>query len=189
MNVGFWKGRRIIGLFQVVLLGTLVAELWMVIKMAGAVTSLEESRDSLRDNEEDELTYDNLEKNVATRFNDFYFGAVDGCYGVYYLSFLCTLCSSSGLITSLPNADAKYEWFWTWVGKHCVDGLSAERCRSCGDFSATTCLADLSTCYASDDDAGPTCPYQICREATLTFIIRSFKYVLRMFAFCDMILR
>lgn len=78
---GFWKGRRIIGLFQVILLGTLVAELWMVIKMASAVTSLEKSRDSIEENPSEALSYDNLEANVALRFNDFFFGAVDGCFG------------------------------------------------------------------------------------------------------------
>jgi hypothetical protein len=82
-RIGFWKGRRIIGLFQVVLIGTLIAELWMVIKLASAVTGLEDSRDNIAMDtaSDDDLQYDSLEENIAIRFNDFYFGAVDGCYG------------------------------------------------------------------------------------------------------------
>ena len=172
--LGFWKGRRIIGLFELILLGTLITELWVVIRMASAVTSLEDSRDSLRENPNDTNTYDSLEKNIAVRFNDFFFGAVSGCYGIQLCLFFSPL-RILDLIFYSVFLDAKYKWFWSWIEDHCADGLHADRCRSCGDFSATTCLADLQTCYTSEDEAGPTCPYEICRENTLTFIIRSFK--------------
>lgn len=162
-------------------MGTLVAELWMVIKMASAVTSLEDSRESIEENPDEALSYDNLEKNVAVRFNDFYFGAVDGCYGRPTDVILSYRISFPDL-SPIPAADVKYDWFWTWLANHCVDGIGSDRCRSCGDFSATTCLADLETCYLSEDEAGPTCPYEICRHNTLTFIIRSFRYVASMHA-------
>jgi hypothetical protein len=64
-----------------VLLLSLIAELYVIVKLATAVESLQTSLDTIEADNNAELPYEGVENSVAERFNDFYFGAVDGCYG------------------------------------------------------------------------------------------------------------
>ncbi len=76
---GMWRGRRIIGLYQFILLACLIVELWWVIKLASAVKSMDVTQDSLRSGKV--ISYDALEVNMANRFNEFFFGAAGSCAG------------------------------------------------------------------------------------------------------------
>jgi hypothetical protein len=64
-----------------VLLLSLIAELFVIVKLASAVESLQTSLDAIEADPDAEVPYEGVENSVAERFNDFFFGAVDGCYG------------------------------------------------------------------------------------------------------------
>ena len=73
------------GLYQIILLVCLIAELWFVIKMATSVKSLEASQSLMNQNAQS--TYDIFESGIAKRFNAFFFGAASTCNGACVLLF------------------------------------------------------------------------------------------------------
>lgn len=86
---GFFTGRNILLIYQLILIGTLIAELYVVAQLTSTCNILQEASDNLSAGEPSE--FGQFESILSERFNEFYFSAVDTC------------------------TDAKYHWFWIWV--------------------------------------------------------------------------
>jgi hypothetical protein len=88
---GCWTGRRVMALYQLTLLLTIIGDIWVVTRLMVYVQSLEDADASLLVGAPSgPLPYDSLEEDVADRFNQFFFGATESC------------------------ADAKFIFFWSW---------------------------------------------------------------------------
>lgn len=57
--------------------------------------------------------------------------------------------------------------FWNFVNGNCPSSISEGNCRECFAYSASQCIADQNTCYASIDETGSACPYTACRAGFL----------------------
>jgi hypothetical protein len=77
---GCWTGRRILALYQLALLATIIGDIWMVTKLVIIVRDLETSYDNLK-HTDDFLDYSFIEVGVADRFNEFFFSAAATCTG------------------------------------------------------------------------------------------------------------
>ena len=122
-----WQGTRILSLFQVFLVLTVVAELtWLALSM-DALSALKENAELVLNG--DNPDYTSLEQEFADKFNLFFFGA-------------CSECAS-----------LRYAWFWAFVNKRCAKfdaNMGQLACQRCDDYSVTVCTADSYTCYNSD---------------------------------------
>lgn len=144
-RTGCWTGRRIMALYQVTLLLTIIGDIWIVTKLWAFLQSFERAEESLEPGNEP-LPYDSLETAVAERFNQFFFSATTTC------------------------TDAKFIFFWSWVDDHCDGVLTQESCMGCGDYSITLCRADEDACFGDGDNS--KCAYELCRSGVLEYMIK-----------------
>lgn len=97
---------------MIVLLLSLVAELYVIVKLATAVDSLQTSLDAVDADPNAVVPYESVEKSVASRFNDFYFGATDGCYGktfhaMHHDKLLGTSCAYCDILYQLSRSQVR----------------------------------------------------------------------------------
>jgi hypothetical protein len=147
---GCWTGRRIMALYQLALLLTIIGDVWAVSRLMTYVKSFEEADESLAlGTASSLLPYDPLEASVADRFNQFFFSATTTC------------------------TDAKFVFFWSWVDDHCAGAVTQEACMGCADYSVTMCAADQDTCLLGEAAGGDlaACPYELCRRGVLQYLI------------------
>mmetsp|Transcript_16061 Transcript_16061/g.26945 ORF Transcript_16061/g.26945 Transcript_16061/m.26945 type:complete len:282 (-) Transcript_16061:2515-3360(-) len=145
---GCWTGRRIMALYQLTLLLTIVGDIWAVTRLMTYVKSFEEADESLAPGAQP-LPYDSLEASVADRFNQFFFSATTTC------------------------TDAKFIFFWSWVDDHCEGVVTQNACMGCGDYSITMCAADQDSCVLGEEVGDLSrCPYQLCRRGVLQYLIK-----------------
>ncbi|CAE7669480.1 unnamed protein product [Symbiodinium microadriaticum] len=163
-----WTGRRILALYQLSLLATIIGNLWMVTKLIILVRGLDATYSDLT-SADDTVDYGRFEEAVADRFNEFFFSAAATC------------------------TDSKYAWFWSWVDDHCPVSIGQARCMACGDYSVTTCPADEDLCYAQSGGMDK-CPYDQCRAGVLDYLISYMEplnvalLVIAVFQLCIMVL-
>ena len=152
---GCWTGRRILALYQLTLLLTIIGDVWAVSKLMTYVKSFEDADAALAQGiPSSEVVYDTLESSTANRFNQFFFSATTTC------------------------TDAKFIFFWSWVNDHCDDVLTQNSCMGCADYSITACWADEHTCLVGTElvEAGgdgdlSNCAYELCRRGVLQYLI------------------
>lgn len=145
---GCWTGRRIMALYQLTLLLTIVGDIWAVTRLMTYVKSFEEADESLAPGAQP-LPYDSLEASVADRFNQFFFSATTTC------------------------TDAKFIFFWSWVDDHCEGVVTQDACMGCGDYSITMCAADQDSCVLGEEAGDLShCPYELCRRGVLQYLIK-----------------
>lgn len=141
---GCWTGRRIMALYQLTLLLTIIVCIWVVSRLLIYLKIFEDANDSLAPGSEP-VPYDSLETSVADRFNQFFFSATTTC------------------------TDPKFIFFWSWVDDHCEGVITQESCMGCGDYSITMCTADEELCFGQGDIS--KCPYDLCRSGVLEYLI------------------
>lgn len=145
---GCWTGRRVLALYQLTLLLTILGDVWVVARLLTYVQSFEKAVDSLELGVlSADLPYDSLESSVAERFNQFFFSATTTC------------------------TDAKFILFWSWVDDHCEGVVTQDTCMGCADYSVTMCVADQDSCLADDGNLSH-CPYELCRLGVLEYLIQ-----------------
>ena len=83
---GFWTGRKILGLFQFILLIIFAFSLDFTVDMTDTVSSLQKAEDSISSSSP--LTYDQFEKKAASSYNSFYFAGITNCGFLFFL-FIC----------------------------------------------------------------------------------------------------
>lgn len=142
-RAGCWTGRRILALYQAILVLAIVGEVWLVTRMLVYLREFEEANLSL--STEAPLAYEGIEADVALRFNEFFFSGTSSC------------------------ADAKYLFFWSFVDDHCRGAVDSASCLGCGDYSITMCVADEYSCLVLGDTA--KCAYELCRGGVLSYLI------------------
>jgi hypothetical protein len=147
---GCWTGRRIMALYQLTLVLTIIGDIWAVTRLMTYVKSFEDAEYSLSQGVElSEFLYDSLETTVADRFNQFFFSATTTC------------------------TDAKFIFFWSWVDDHCEGVITQESCMGCADYSITMCTADQDTCLLGTEVGDVSkCPYELCRRGVLQYLIK-----------------
>lgn len=74
---GFWTGRKILGLFQFILIIIFAFSLDFTVDMSDTIDSLEKAEKSL--SSATPLEYDKFEKRAASSFNSFYFSGMTEC--------------------------------------------------------------------------------------------------------------
>lgn len=144
-----WTGRRILGLYQLALLVTIIGVIWGLTQLVIISRGLNATYDDLTRHVEDdtyELAYSKMEDAVSSRFNDFFFSAAATC------------------------TDSKFVFFWSWVNDYCPVSISQENCMACGEYSVTNCPADENLCFQKDDKGQAFCPYDQCREGVLEYL-------------------
>lgn len=148
-RAGCWTGRRIMALYQVTLLLTIIGDVWAVTRLVTYVQSFEDADDSLGLGTPSSLVeYDSLETSVADRFNQFFFSATTTC------------------------TDAKFIFFWSWVNDHCEGVVTQDSCMGCADYSITMCVADQDSCLLGAEGGDLSkCPYELCRRGVLQYLI------------------
>ena len=152
---GCWTGRRILALYQLTLVLTIIGDIWAVTRLMTYVKSFENAEDSLALGvQSNTLPYDSFESSVADRFNQFFFSATTTC------------------------VDAKFIFFWSWVDDHCGGVITQEDCMGCADYSITMCTADQDTCLLGAEVGDVSkCPYELCRRGVLQYLIKYMRYV------------
>lgn len=152
---GCWTGRRILAIYQLTLLLTIIGDIWAVSKLMSYVQSFEDADSALaQGTPSSELLYDTIEAATADRFNQFFFSATTTC------------------------TDAKFIFFWSWVNDHCDDVLTQDTCMGCADYSITLCQADEDSCLLGTElmESGGNgdvshCAYELCRRGVLQYLI------------------
>jgi hypothetical protein len=83
MILGFWSGRRILFIYEVVLAAALVGVVYSIFISLIAINSFKETNNSLKAG--NIPSYTSTEQYFANKFNAFFFGAAYGtCSGKYY---------------------------------------------------------------------------------------------------------
>jgi hypothetical protein len=152
--LGLWTGRRMLFIFQLGLVGTVIAVFYLTSQLLILTRSLQASFDSVTSATDDatiSYDFDVYENAVAKRFNEFYFSSITTC------------------------TDSKYAFFWGFIDDHCPAEMSTQNCVKCYDYSITTCPADESTCFSDSIYSSEACPYNICRAAVLDYLISYFE--------------
>lgn len=145
-----WRGSRILSIYQIFLVATLVFELLWIGVSLDALALLRTNALAVVDPSVDDPPMSSMEDKIAQKFDAFFFGAVSQCETV------------------------KYEWFWSFINTRCAaldENMSQVTCQRCDDYSVTVCTADNKSCYDGRDEA---CPYQACRAGILQFILDRF---------------
>lgn len=158
-RTGCWTGRRIVALYQLTLLLTIIGSVWAVTKILGYVKSFEAADDELSlGTPSSQVVYDSIESSTAYRFNQFFFSATSTC------------------------TDPKFIFFWGWINDHCEDVVTQDDCMGCADYSITMCRANEELCVQGTEqiDNGlegdlSKCPYELCRRGVLQFLIEYMK--------------
>mmetsp|Transcript_33324 Transcript_33324/g.33935 ORF Transcript_33324/g.33935 Transcript_33324/m.33935 type:complete len:334 (-) Transcript_33324:98-1099(-) len=145
---GYWTGRRIIAIYLCILFAALIGELYVVVYLSSTINSLRLSQDSLKCVNCEVLSYDEFEIAISKRFNDFYFAGIKSC------------------------GDSKFNFFWDWIRSNCPGTISYNTCERCQDYTIRTCQASEEACYQESGEYLSACPYDICREPVLAFLIR-----------------
>lgn len=147
---GFWTGRKILTIYQVVLVASLAAEGYMLSISLNTIKEFKVAYASLTNGVY--IPYAAMEEHVAEKFNMFFFGATTGCL------------------------DPKFAWFWSWINSNCPqDYISQLWCERCDDYSVTLCYADEKTCLAPGDNGVSACPYEICRVGVVSYFVNNLK--------------
>eukprot|EP01038_Epipyxis_sp_PR26KG_P007481 gene7481-10195_t len=144
-NIFRFTGRKIIGIYQVLIIGAFIGELYVLTLLFNALRGFKHISIAIEDGETP--TYELFESFVADKFNNFFFGATSSCKATLYF------------------------WFWSWVNRHCPSTLSQTNCQGCFSYSVTSCEADLQTCFSLSGGDGFACPYTICRQGLLDYLI------------------
>lgn len=147
---GLWTGRRMLALYQLSLIGTIIAVLYIVSTLIIMTRSFRATYDSLGTSSES-FDFDVYETAVARRFNEFYFSSIQTC------------------------TDSKYAFFWGFVQDHCPIEMSFTNCAKCYDYSITSCPADENTCNSNSPYSQQACAYNLCRGPVLDYLITYFK--------------
>jgi len=153
---GFWTGRKMVFIYMVLLVGILVALIYLLSFSLTVVQSFQQNYDILIADPSATPPYASIETTIAGKFNTFFFGAASSCSASLYL------------------------WFWNWVDNNCPPDMSQTHCQGCYDYSITTCAADVSLCYEFSTGTGKYCPYTQCRADILGYMqkrIKPFSYV------------
>lgn len=147
---GCWTGRRIMALYQLTLVLTIIGDIWAVTRVMTYVKSFEDVEDNLAMGvKSSDLPYDSIESSVADRFNQFFFSATTTC------------------------TDAKFIFFWSWIDDHCEGVLTQQDCMGCADYSITMCTADQDTCLLGEKAGDVSkCPYELCRQGVLQYLLK-----------------
>lgn len=136
-------------IFQLGLVGTLVAVFYLYSTLLIITRSFKSAYDSYTAGNDDDMVneFDFYESAVSKKFNEFYFSAMHTC------------------------TDSKYAFFWGFVDDHCPPEMSVQSCVKCYDYSITTCPADEATCFSDSSYSEQACPYNICRGPILDYLI------------------
>lgn len=150
-----WQGRRILIVYQVCLIMTLIFELvWLGISLA-AITELRNNAEDIQDDPDNPPEWSSMEIKISQKFDAFFFGASSQCNTLKYL------------------------WFWNFVNKRCTkynENMSQFTCQRCNDASVTSCAGDERTCYENGQtQANDACPYNACRRGVLEFVLDRFS--------------
>ena len=122
-------------------------EVWGLVYTIGVVNTFKSAKDSLS------LQFSSEETYMSTFFNGIFFS---NQYG---------LCNSvSGTL------------FWNFVFYYCPQNIQESYCRECAVYGTGDCPADQNTCFASDKQQSPTCPYMLCREGVLSYAVTRLGY-------------
>lgn len=148
--IGLWTGRRMLAVYQLTLIGTIIAVLYVASTLLIMTRSFRATYDSLGTSSET-YDFDVYESGIAKRFNEFYFSSIQTC------------------------TDSKYAFFWGFIQDHCPTEMNLINCMKCEDYSITSCPADEETCFSSSPYSIQACPYNICRGPILEYLITYFK--------------
>jgi len=151
-----WRGLRIILIYQFCLVCALIAEIYWLVQSLQSISNLRDTAVVVAKGTTSALTipYTPLEAQLAYKFNTFFFGASSVCNTI------------------------KYEWFWSFVQARCksiTPNLSQLACQRCDDYSVTNCAGDQRTCNNNQDYTNVACPYNVCREGLLQYILNEMK--------------
>lgn len=145
VRTGFFTGKRILTIYQLCLVGTIVGDIFLVTILLVTRNSLDDQLDGIAEND-GYVEYNELERQISDRFNDFFFSATESC------------------------TDTKTLTFWSWVDDHCPEAMDTANCQGCDDYSITSCPHDERSCYKDiPDGTAPWCPYEMCREGVLNY--------------------
>ena len=113
-----WQGRRILIVYQVCLILTLIFELvWLAISLS-AITELRNNAEDIQSDPSNPPEWSSMEIKISEKFDAFFFGASSQCNTLKYL------------------------WFWNFVNKRCTkynENMSQLNCQRCNDASVTAC--------------------------------------------------
>lgn len=149
---GFLTGRVILGMYQIILIVALVAEAWVLSLALSAIKVLTATFYDLQTGTQAFVPYSDFEKQMASTFNTFFFGAASKCQ------------------------DVKFQWFWLWIQDNCPqDKISIKLCARCGENSVAPCYADETACYGDTSGTQQACAYTVCRVGILDFFVSNAK--------------
>lgn len=167
LKTGYWTGNRLLLIYQVGILCTFIAILYLSTVVMKMNKSFRDTRDQIHSTD-DFVPYDSFEERLSDRFNDFFFATSTSC------------------------GTSSSTFFWGFIDDHCPESISSTNCEACYDYSITLCPADESTC---NDPNNPyqsmACPYEICRVPVLDYLISYLKPtgdVLLLFAIVEIVL-
>lgn len=167
---GFWTGRKIIFIYEVLLVFTLVAEIFILsisLEASGEFKDIYPILEDIQNGADLEVpAYSGLEHVISEKFNTFFFGATSKCDA------------------------ALYSFFWSWVDDFCPSDMSQQLCEGCEEYSITLCPADEHTCFSTSDGDGAACPYTLCRADILRYFsirIEPVSYAVMILSFFQVI--
>lgn len=79
--LGFWTGRKIVGIYLCLLVGMLIAEIYLLSMSLSAVQDFEATYNSLTAPVPMSPPYVRFEQTISEKFNEFFFGAASSCSG------------------------------------------------------------------------------------------------------------
>lgn len=116
---GFWTGRKIVFIYLIILIGILIAEIYLLSTSLTLVQNFQQNYKILSENPLATPPYANLEGTISDKFNTFFFGASSSCSGmsisnvvfscliVVLIQPLCICGSGTGLTTTVPSRWAR----------------------------------------------------------------------------------
>lgn len=156
---GFWTGRKILFIWETMLIIGLLGLLLSLTNALAAVSGFADNKKLLKEDPTSNPSLTHYEELLKEKFDGFFFGASSSCKASLYM------------------------WFWDWVNNNCPATLGQINCQGCHDYSIRLCEADYNTCTASGSDE-TTCPYEVCREGILDYFIwRIRPFALGLFIF------
>ena len=169
-KIGVCTGRRVLTIYQLLLMLCFIAEIYFITLSLSAYTysrsiSTALGRTSLLSGDLAVIgpVFNSFETTLSQKFNGFFYGATSRCTAPY-------------------TPDLKYMYFWIWVEGHCTAGLSTTSCLRCDDYYVTQCYADRSAC--DENQYSDACPYVLCRRQILDWLIEKYgSYIFYVLAF------
>lgn len=145
---GPWSRRRILAIYEFVVVGALAAVIYLLTTAVIAVFSLRSTLNKL--STDDYIPpFTTIETSFSNRFNSFYFAAAQAC------------------------GDKKFDWFWGFINDHCGPEMSQLNCEECAGNPLTRCQPSYNGCIVNGDEL--TCPYDICRSGVIDYLIHKIK--------------